>query len=206
MVNIDISQNPEIQRQNFQKRLKTHINKSRRNCSIREVSTPEDLEKFISIYHENMGRVNAKKYYYFDDDYFKKMLKSKDFKSEILLAINNDTDEVIAGSIFIITNNIVQYHLSGTKNEFLDLMPTKLLIDEMRFKATELGLKFFNLGGGLGGLDDDSLFRFKSSFSKDFKDFKLWKLIVNEAVYSKLVLELNVKEDSGYFPLYRHIN
>ena len=206
VVNIDISQNPEIQRQNFQKRLKTHINKSRRNCSIRKVSTPEDLEKFISIYHENMGRVNAKKYYYFDDDYFKKMLKSKDFKSEILLAINNDTDEVIAGCIFIITNNIVQYHLSGTKNEFLDLMPTKLLIDEMRLKATELGLKFFNLGGGLGGLDDDSLFRFKSSFSKDFKDFKLWKLIVNEAVYSKLVLELNVKEDSGYFPLYRHIN
>lgn len=50
---------------------------------------------------------------------------------------------------------------------------------EMRIITTKRGMAFFNLGGGLGGGYNDSLFQFKTSFLKEFKDFCLWKPVVN---------------------------
>ncbi len=206
IVNIDLTKSLEDQRQAYQRRLKTYINKSRRCCTIKKASTKEDLKKFIEIYYENMNRVNAKDFYYFNEAYFENLINTTDFKNEILLAIDNETQTTIAGCLFIISNNIVQYHLSGTKTKFLQSTPTKLLIDEMRNIATNKGYKYFNLGGGLGGRDDDSLFNFKSAFSKDFKDFNLWKLIINHDVYDEFVSKNNIIEKSDYFPLYRSIN
>ena len=205
VVNIDLTLNIDEQRQNYQNRLKTHTNKSRRNCTIKRALTDDDLHKFIEIYYENMDRVNAKKMYYFSNDYFHKIAKSKDFETETLLALDNESNKVIAGSMFIKTKSIVQYHLSGTKSEFLNLMPTKLLIDEMRIRSYQEGYTFFNLGGGLNGSDDDSLFRFKSSFSKDFKNFNLWNLIINPKAYKELVNERKIITKSHFFPLYRCI-
>ncbi|MDC9722568.1 MAG: peptidoglycan bridge formation glycyltransferase FemA/FemB family protein [Urechidicola sp.] len=205
VVNIDITLNADIQRQNYQSRLKTHVNKSRRNCDIKKATSKDDVQEFIAIYYENMKRVNAEDSYFFDKNYFLEILNSTDFESEILLAIDKQTKQIIAGSMFITTNNIVQYHLSGCKNDFLHLMPIKLLIDEMRLIATQRKLHFLNLGGGLGSNNSDTLFRFKSSFSKDFKDFYLWKLIVNKTVYEGLVQNNNVKEDVSYFPKYRFL-
>lgn len=203
IVNIDLTLDLDEQRARYRSRLKTHINKSRRLCSVRKGLSKQDLETFIDIYYENMKRVNAKQYYFFDREYFYKLMDANEFKSELLLATDNESGEIIAGSIFIITNNIVQYHLSGTKCKYLHLNPTKLLIDEMRIIATNNQLNYFNLGGGLGGRDDDSLFDFKASFSKDFKDFNLWKLIVNPNVYNQLNEENSSYEHSDYFPLYR---
>lgn len=203
VVNIDLSLDVILQRQKYRSRLKTHINKSRRNCYIKEVSTNEELQTYMDIYHENMDRVHAKESYYFKKCYFENLLRSEDFKSTILLAFDKETDKPIAGSLFIFTNSIVQYHLSGTKNEYLHLTPTKLLIDEMRLMATKLGFKYFNLGGGLGGRDDDNLFDFKASFSKDFKKFNLWELIIDQDAYDNLVKKNSITEKSSFFPLYR---
>lgn len=171
VVNIDITQSLEIQRANYQNRLKTYINKSRKSCSVRKVTTKEDLKAFIDIYHENMKRVGANDIYFFKELYFQNLIDSKEFQTEILLAIDNDSNKIIAGSMFIITNGIVQHHLSGSKQEFLSKNPVKLLIDEMRIIATNKNYKTYNLGGGLGGSEDDSLFKFKSTFSKDHKNF-----------------------------------
>ena len=96
----------------------------------------------------------------------------------------------MAGCMYVITNNIFHYHLSGCKKKYLDVAPVKFLIDNMRIVSTKKELHYFNLGGGLGAYHEDSLFRFKSSFSKDFSEFNLWKLIVNEDIYNHLV-EIN---------------
>jgi sugar O-acyltransferase (sialic acid O-acetyltransferase NeuD family) len=205
IVNIDITLDIDAQRAIYRSRLKTHINKSRRLCKVRKAVTQQDIQAYIDIYHENMDRVKAKKSYYFNKSYFKQLLNSDAFKSEILLAIDEESGNIIAGSMFITTNGIVQYHLSGTKNEYLHLTPTKLLIDEMRIIATKQGNTCFNLGGGLGGRDDDSLFDFKSSFSKDFKEFNLWKLIVNPEAYNDLVVKRGINPDASFFPLYRSL-
>ncbi|WP_445957087.1 ATP-grasp domain-containing protein [Yeosuana sp.] len=206
VVNINIQLDLKKQKTNIQNRLKTYINNTRRNCSVRFAETNEDIQDFINIYYENMDRVGAKKLYYFSEHYFYKLFNTDVFKSEILLAIDNESGETIAGCQFITTNGIVQYHLSGTKNNYLHLNPTKLLIDDMRILATQRGHKYFNLGGGLGGRADDSLFHFKSLFSKDFRDFNLWKLIVNQDVYNELVAKNGITKATDYFPLYRAID
>lgn len=205
VVNIKINTPLDEQKSEYRNRLKTYINKARRDCSVKIAESESDLKTFIELYYENMDRVKAKKYYYFSKNYFEKFVKSNDFNTTILLVTHNETNEIIGGSMFITTNSIVQYHLSGTKNEYSKMNPTKLLIDEMRIIATQQGHSCFNLGGGLGGRDDDSLFHFKSSFSKDFSQFYLWKWITNEEVYDELVMAKaeNVKEN--YFPLYRSI-
>ncbi len=201
VVNIDLALDKITQRQRYQSRLKTHINKSRRHCYIKKASNSKDFQDFIEIYKENMDRVKAKKSYYFNEDYFEKLSSSKDFETETLLAIHKESEKVIAGCMFIKTNNIVQYHLSGTRQDYLHLTPSKLLIDEMRLAANNQDYTIFNLGGGLGGSHEDSLFKFKSSFSKDFKDFNLWKYIVNKEAYEHL--SKNKAQDCLFFPLYR---
>ncbi|BFP42748.1 hypothetical protein FGF1_35930 [Flavobacteriaceae bacterium GF1] len=203
VVTIDLKKDIDIQRQEFGRRLKGQLNKVRRYCSVKKAANDREFQDFIEIYHENMDRVNAKPMYYFDDDYFKVLAKSNGFNTETLLAIHNESGEVIGASLFFYKNSIVHYHLSGTKSEYLHLMPTKLLIDEMRIKATNMGLSQFNLGGGLAGAND-TLLQFKSSFSKDMTDFYVWKLIVKPKVYKKMIAESDKPNGVGFFPLYRY--
>ena len=108
--------------------------------------------------------------------------------------------------MFTKKNTIVQYHLSGTSERFLDLNPIKLLIDEMRIIGTKENFSYFNLGGGVGS-KEDSLFHFKSGFSKDSMPFKVWKYMVNPTIYNDLVLQRNdiryCEKSLLYFPRYR---
>jgi hypothetical protein len=208
IVNIDLNDPIDIQRQKYNRRLKTYINKANKACTVIEGNVEEHLDIFIELYHENMRRVDATDSYFFSNAYYNNILTSSDFKSELLLCVHNETQEIIAGAIFIKTGNIVQYHLSGLSEEYMDLNPIKLIIDKQRIKATEEGYKIFNLGGGRGS-NEDSLFKFKSGFSKSFKTFKVWKYIVNQDA-NKMLIENHLgttnEEDYkniGFFPAYR---
>lgn len=58
--------------------------------------------------------------------------------------------------------------------------------------------------GGLGS-QNDSLLRFKFSFSKDFRDFKVWIYIVNPSKYYELAeSNFNIKKfnKNSFSPLY----
>lgn len=203
VVTIDLTMPIDIQRQRFGKRLKGQLNKIRRYCTVKEAENDGEIQEFINIYHENMNRVNAKSMYYFSDDYFKALAKSKNFHTKTLLAVHNETGDIMGASMFFHRNSILHYHLSGTRTEYLSHMPTKLLIDEMRIKASKLGLTHFNLGGGVSGAND-SLLQFKTSFSKNMLDFYVWTLIVDQKQYKKLTEECSsLHKSSDFFPLYR---
>lgn len=208
IVNIDITSDLDSQLKNYNKRLKTYINKARRNCSVLNSKSKNDVLTFINLYYKNMTRVNAKKKYFFSKEYFFNLLNNNDFETELLLCVHNKTKKIIGGAMFTKKNKIIQYHLSGSDENYLDFYPIRLLIDEMRIMASNENYSFFNLGGGLGG-DEDTLFQFKANFSKSFKPFKLWKYIVNENVYNDLVKLKPIndsKQSSHFFPSYRFNN
>ncbi|WP_207763812.1 peptidoglycan bridge formation glycyltransferase FemA/FemB family protein [Flagellimonas pacifica] len=209
IVYIDLTEKPEIQRQYYHKRLKTYINKAKKNCTVRYASTQKDITMFMDIYHQTMKKHNAKEEYFFDKDYFQKLMNSLEFKSEILLAYENQSGEVIAGALFIKKGEMVHYHLSGTKLEFLHLNPIKFLIDSARTSATAENYKYLNLGGGVGS-KEDSLFHFKKSFSKYQKTFQVWKFISDEEIYEEIVKRdqkktcvSNYRDCTDFFPCYR---
>jgi lipid II:glycine glycyltransferase (peptidoglycan interpeptide bridge formation enzyme) len=180
-----------------------HINKALKNgITIRRTSHLKDLDRFIDIYYENMQRLSAKRSYYFSKDHFHNFMNAIDFKS--ILFVAEKDGEIIAGTIVTICNGIMQYHLGGTKNEMLKFSPLKLLLDSARIYANEMGCNYFHLGGGHGGADD-SLFRFKTGFSKDFYEYKVWRKIVNMEAYNELTARKFSDKipSSDYFPLYR---
>ena len=200
VVHIDLTKNIAEQRTQYGKSTKNRTNKCRKISTVIKAETEDQINTFIDIYYENMDRLSATKDYYFSREYFFKFLDCKDFVTDILLVIDNETGEAMAGSMFVKTKSIVQFHLSGSRTKFLNVAPANVFLDEMRLKATEEGYRIFNLGGGLGG-QEDSLFNFKASFSKDFKEFKVWKYIVNQEIYDSLISK--EKLDTTFFPAYR---
>ncbi len=209
IVNIDLTRSLDLQRQEYRKRYKTYINKCRRLYTIKNAGNSAEVETFIQLYLETMKRVGAKNHYFFNTAYFFELLKSRDFETELLLATDNLCGKIISGAMFIKTNGIVQYHLSGSDMDYAHLHPIKLLIDEMRIRATKENYIYFNLGGGLGN-EEDTLFEFKSGFSNDYRPFRVWKYVVNASVYRKLVKEKREQEENelqneycSFFPRYR---
>ncbi len=201
-ISIDLTLSPEDQRKQYRKSNKSEINQLRKKkgYTVSTANFDTELEEFVKIYSETMDRVKATEYYYFDSEYFRNMLSAPDYDSRLLLAKKDG--EIAAGAIFTITNGIMQYHLAGTKEEYVRDTPMKLLLDEARLLANELSLEFLHLGGGVGGSDEDSLFRFKSGFSKEFYRFRTWQFILNKEKYDELSAE-HGNEDSDYFPKYR---
>ena len=206
VVYIDLNETLDGQWKCYSRRLRTYVNKSRTIYEIKNADLHADLDSFIDLYYENMRRVNANKEYFFDKKYFLDLINSSDFETEVLLAISRKTGEVAGGVMFIKKNEIIQYHLSGTSEIYLDLNPLKLLIDEMRIRGTQENFSYLNLGGGVSA-KEDSLFYFKSGFSKYTLPFKVWKYIVNRNVYEDLVLQRKdsryCEETLQYFPRYR---
>jgi lipid II:glycine glycyltransferase (peptidoglycan interpeptide bridge formation enzyme) len=124
-----------------------------------------------------------------------------DFKTDILLAVHLETGDIAAASMFVKTNNIIQYHLSGTTSEYFKLAPSRLLLDEMRLLGTEEGYTYFNLGGGYQS-PEDALFAFKSSFSNNLKTWNVWSYVADEGKYDELSKDVQT-HDTDFFPKYR---
>jgi hypothetical protein len=209
VVNVDLTLSLTEQWSHVSKRFHSYINKGRRIYNLRKATSLEDLKRFKDLHVSTMKRLNARPSYYYQEDYYEKLWNSTLFDTSILLAEDPESGEVVSAAMFIICGSIVQYHLSGTDERYLDEHPVKVLIDEMRIIANKEGLKFFNLGGGLGG-SEDSLFYFKSKFSKDYREFCVWKYIVDEETYFKLSNK-NLNSGCGldpascktFFPCYR---
>tara|TARA_R110000751_G_scaffold146601_2_gene250800 strand:- start:37812 stop:38837 length:1026 start_codon:yes stop_codon:yes gene_type:complete len=199
---IDLNLPIDLQRQKYRKSNKYEINKLKKNnFSVIEATTNEEIDQFIEIYNDTMKRVNASDNYFFTKDYFYSFLKNDSFDAKLLLAKKDDI--ITAGAIFTVTNKVMQYHLAGTKAEFSRDTPMKLILDEARLLGNTLDLDYLHLGGGVGGSDEDSLYKFKSGFSDLNFNYKVWQFISDQEVYDNLVQLKNRDTNIGFFPLYR---
>ncbi len=202
VVYVNLQTSLKNQHDKYNNRLKTHINKARRECNIYKVNSTRDVQEFKELYYQNMDRVNADKSYYFPDKYFQSLKDALQFKADYYLIEERASGQVIGGGILLRHAQMAQYHLSGSRDNFQHLSPTKLLIDQMRIDAFEAGAQYFNLGGGIGG-SRDNLFRFKKLFSSDYKPFYLWKYIVNPKTYNELSQKIDLSKGKKFFPAYR---
>lgn len=191
---------------------RTKINKSKRSGFVARIA-PVDryLDDFIDIYMETMARVGASQSYYFSHEYFSHFVKA--LKQHLHLCIVELNRQVVCAGLFTEFCGIVQYHLGGTKSEFLKSSPSTLMFDYVRFWAKERGNQVFHLGGGVGGAKD-SLYHFKIGFSRKRYKFLLFRLITDEQKYMYLVdLQaklLNTQVDqllkTEFFPVYRSLS
>lgn len=163
------------------------------------------FEHFLEIYRQTMDRVGAGEGYYFSREYFERL--RDDLADHVSLWVTKIDDEVAAASLITECGGIAQYHLSGTRSDFLGQYPTKALLEAAANWANKRGNSFFHLGGGLGG-QEDSLFRFKAGFSKERQTFSTVRIVVDQEKFSHLVSAWERENDeysgdlSGYFPPY----
>jgi hypothetical protein len=165
----------------------------------------EHVARFVEIYQATMRRVGAGGYYFFSGDYVAAM---RDALGDTLKLVVVEIAGAIAGAgLFVHTGDIVEYHLSGVDDAFINARPTKLMLHYVRAWARERGAKVLHLGGGLGGAAD-SLFKFKAGFGKGRGEFHTLRLVVDEDAYAALRRERGGTETapaelSGFFPAYR---
>jgi ribosomal protein S18 acetylase RimI-like enzyme len=159
---------------------------------------------FKRLYRETMERRSAAEFYFFSDAYFDQLRVA--LGETLRLCVVEKDDEVAAAGLFVETDGIVEYYLSGSDTTFGRVQPTKLLIHFAARWARDRGDTVLHLGGGVGGAPD-SLFLFKSGFSALRHPFATLRIVFDEAKYERLSRashpEIDPARRSGFFPLYR---
>jgi hypothetical protein len=208
VVYLELEQNESQMWKNMTKGSKSSVSKARRSgIEIRCSSTEDAIESFYQLYIATMERNKAKKAYFFSRDFFNDTFQLLGENVRLFSAWYED--RVIAASLFLLGDNLVHYYLSGSDANYLTLSPNNLLLYEAILWAKSRGFKIMNLGGGYG--QNDSLFHFKSSFSKTTADFYTYSRIHNQTVYERLhrARDLYGEQEhenviqSDYFPIYR---
>jgi dTDP-4-amino-4,6-dideoxygalactose transaminase len=208
-VSIDLTLPLERQRAQYRDTYKRRIDRQQRegvNC----LCDPEKryLSEFVSIYEETMRRVDAAPTYFFGEQYFRELARELGPLLQLFVVVIND--KAAAAGLFTICDGVVQYHLGGTRDEFLKLSPMTLLIDTVRLWANETGARVLHLGGGVGARED-SLFHYKAGFSDRRHNFSTWRWIIAQDGYRALCeRRARMNESQGlepasldYFPSYR---
>ncbi|TWT24355.1 GNAT family N-acetyltransferase [Planomicrobium sp. CPCC 101110] len=178
------------------------IRKALKNdVEVKKVDIGSYLGEFLSMYYATMDRNRASGFYYFTEEYFKETIKL--FGPDLHLFGAFLEGQMISSTLILTKGNFMHYHLSGSAREYQHLGANNVLLYEVAKWGEENGMQRFHLGGGYSG-DGDSLFRFKKSFSSSEPlQFCIGKKIHNPNYYHMLVLENDITEDSGFFPLYR---
>lgn len=161
------------------------------------------FDRFMQIYWATMRRLDADQYYLFPADYFRDLRQALGPRLHLVAAIAPDSSVAAAG-LFTETNGIVQFHLSGTAQEYQRSAPSKLMLDGAIAWARTAGNSVLHLGGGVGSRDD-SLFEFKAGFSSLRTSFQTWRVVCDPNRYSELVRAAGVLSSApdGFFPAYR---
>ncbi|MGI9612527.1 MAG: GNAT family N-acetyltransferase [Acidimicrobiales bacterium] len=157
------------------------------------------LGAMSEIYLETMNRTNAGASLRFNEDYFRRM--AAELPSEVAHFVCFDADDSVVGaSIYLRSEHYLNAHLGGSRSGMGLISPATLETDFARQWGSEAGLRYLNLGGGVGGADD-TLLTFKLGFSKSLVSFSTWKWIVDPVRYEQLVG--SASDVSGFFPAYR---
>ena len=186
---------------------RSEINRARKKGFTVEIQPDwKDFDEFFRGYTETMTRVGASEHYFFSREYFQNLREA--LSDTLHLAICHKEGAVACGALFTEVCGVVQYHLSGTTDQFHSQYPTKVLLDSVRTWAKERGNTVMHLGGGYGSTED-SLFLFKAGFSHLRTPFYTWRLMSDAETYQDVCRQWEERTQKtaspieGFFPAYR---
>ena len=200
VVHMDL-ESPEVIWNNITSKNRNVIRKAiKNNVKIYNGRYPEIYETFREIYNGTMDKDEAEEYYYFEPEFYTSILDDLPQNAQVFYAVKDGV--VIAASILLATNGMMDYHLSGSLREYSGLAATNFLLYEAALWGSANGYKNLYLGGGVGS-GEDSLFKFKRAFYKgELNRFYIGKKTYNQEKYGEL-LAMREPFESGYFPKYR---
>lgn len=168
------------------------------------------FDPFVQIYTDTMKRLSARDFYFFSKDYFSSLCSALGEHLH-LGSVKSPEGDIACAGLFVETGGIVNSYFSGSADPYAQhpQAPNKLLFDYARRWAKEAGYKKLHLGGGVGS-QRDSLFEFKSGFSKSRLLFHTFRMVLDEQKYTFLnqrrtELRGDSVQDTAFFPLYRSL-
>lgn len=156
----------------------------------------DDYETFRKLYNGTMSDLHADDFYFFPPEYYSEYKQT--FKDESLLCLATYEGKVIAGSMFMYSDDYAHYHLSARDREYSRYAANNLILWYGIQKAKERGCKWLHFGGGTTGDDNDSLLKFKRDFSKTLGEFWIGKRIHNENVFNEIVEQWQTLHPESY--------
>lgn len=156
----------------------------------------DDYETFSKLYDDTMTDLHAEDFYFFPPSYYQEYKQT--FKDNSMLCLAMLDGKVIAGSMFMFSDDYAHYHLSARDREYSRYAANNLILWYGIQKAKERGCKWFHFGGGTTGEDDDSLLKFKKEFSKTLCEFWIGKRVHNQIVYDQIVEQWKTKYPESY--------
>jgi hypothetical protein len=192
---------------NTRPRYRSYINSLQREGYLASMDESwASLDRFVEMYRQTMLRVRAAEWYHFSSEYFR-ILQDK-LRGKLHLCTVACRDSIVCGGIFSEYAGTVHYLYGGVDSAHLNSHASKLLIDHVRRWAKERGNRLLHLGGGVGGRND-SLFQFKSGFSRTTTSFSTLRIVTHPFLYQHLVRRweeaAGVRADAPnqFFPAYR---
>lgn len=146
----------------------------------------EYLNEFIRLYNCTMSKLNADLFYIFNEQYYVNF--KKNIKNSFLGIVKYD-NKVVSAAIFFYSNKNGHYHLSGSDVNYLKLCPNNFMLYEAAKVLKGYGVEKFHLGGGINSDEQNTLFQFKSKFSKSRFQFYIGKFIFDQKIYDELCNE-----------------
>lgn len=142
------------------------------------------IEEFKRLYNSTMNRIGAENFYFFDDTYYERFTDI--FRDKGFLGCITKNNEIISAALFMYDGNYGHYHLAGSDRRYSSLGANNLLLWKVACEMHQEGVKEFHLGGGNSGDAEDSLFRFKRSFSPNLRQFSIGKMVFNKEAYDSV--------------------
>lgn len=201
-VALDLSLSDEQQRSQASKRHRNDYRKAVSNgVTISQDPDFRLLDTFVQLYSQTMTAANASDFYFFDKPYFENL--KRHLGENVSMFHVHCGERIVGSTVVFMTDGIIQYHLGGWALDTGNLSPLRILVEHLRLWGKENGYRWVHLGGGVGARDD-SLLRFKRSFSKSEFDYYISRVIVDQSRYDSVCAAAgcDIAQD-GFFPAYR---
>lgn len=144
----------------------------------------ESIKEFEVLYNTTMKRLCADEFYLFPDSYYQKFCKN--LNGYAFLGTVRHEGHLVSAALFMYSDYYGHYHLAGSDRKYSSLGLNNLLLWKSVIELKKQGIKEFHLGGGTGSSPDDSLFKFKKSFSRNEKNFCIGKCVFNNNLYKEI--------------------
>lgn len=175
----------------FSSRIKTAIKVANKN-SIQVTSSKEPyyIDEFYNIYIGLMEEKQTSEEYFFPKKMIVELLKDNNV---YLYSAKNPEGEVLGASIFVMSGNLAEYHLSATTPIGRKNNVSHLLLYEFALFAKTLGIQSLYLGGGTSSDPENSLLFFKKGFSKITRPYNIGYYIFDDTyeTYKSIFMKNN---------------
>ena len=148
------------------------------------------LPEFVRLYDATMDKLDAADFYYFKQQYYNEFVKTL---HNSFLGVVLYENRVVSAAIFMYEGEYGHYHLSGSDVSALKLCPNNFMLWHAALELKRRDVKVLHLGGGTTSAEDDTLFCFKSRFSKNTYQFCLGKLVFNQNLYNEICKDWELK-------------